>query len=314
MAVSRSVSGVRVLGAVTRSWEYGEADGAPLIIVHGFRGDHHGLEGLALRLAEEIPGLRVIVPDLPGFGQSESIPEREHDLALYAQWLRDFAVATAPGGHAILGHSFGSLVVASALARGLDSRGAILINPISAPALAGPRALLTRAAIAYYGLAARLPERPARGLLANPAIVRAMSVTMAKTADPELRAWIHREHDRYFSRFSDPRTLLQAFRASVTHTVADFLPGFARPTLLIAGDRDDITPLPAQLVLQRRIPGARLRILPGTGHLVHYEAVPDAAAEIIEFLRQGWDQSSDHGPEASDAPAGSIGAGEPARA
>ena len=275
---------VSALGSETRAWQYGDPDGAAVILVHGFRGDHHGLDGMARGLTDALPGVRAIVPDLPGFGASPAVPGREHDLALYAEWLRAFAAGVAPRGFAVLGHSFGSLVVAAAVAGGLAPAGVILVNPISAPALEGPQALLTRLAIGYYRAAGLLPERAARRLLGSPLIVRAMSEAMAKTGDRELRSWIHGQHASYFSTFADPTTLLQAFRASVSHTVTDFAGAFAAPTLLIAGDRDDITPLPEQLALQRRIPGSRLRIIPGTGHLVHYEAVDDAAAFAAEFL------------------------------
>ncbi|MHA3683158.1 alpha/beta fold hydrolase [Leucobacter sp. HY1908] len=277
---------VEVLGAPTKAWQYGSAEGPALIMVHGFRGDHHGLEGIARSLAAARPELRIIVPDLPGFGASPAIGGRTHDIALYGEWLRAFAAATAPTGFAILGHSFGSLVVTAAIKGGLDPVRAILINPISAPALEGPQALLTQLAIGYYKLAEMLPERGARALLGNPAIVRGMSEVMAKTRDRELRAWIHGQHGAYFSRFADAATLLDAFRASVSHTVIEDARVYTMPTLIVAGDRDDITPLAKQLELQRRIPEATLRIIPGTGHLVHYEAVEDAVAFVIWHLTE----------------------------
>ncbi|SJN11920.1 Hydrolase [Leucobacter sp. 7(1)] len=285
MSTVPSPFAVPALGSETRAWRYGAAEGPTLILVHGFRGDHHGLQGIAQGLAASAPELRVIVPDLPGFGASPSIPGRTHDIALYGEWLRAFSAETAPDSFAILGHSFGSLVVSAALAGGLAPERTILINPISAPALEGPQAVMTQLAIAYYRAADLLPERAARGLLGNPLIVRVMSEVMAKTRDRELRRWIHDQHDRYFSVFADPGTLLDAFRASVSHTVIAGADAFVAPTLLIAGERDDITPLAKQLELQRRIPGSELRILPGTGHLVHYEAVTDAVAAILAFLR-----------------------------
>lgn len=279
-----SVRIVPTLGTETRAWLYGDPGGAPMILVHGFRGDHHGLEGLAHGLARALPGTRVIVPDLPGFGATPAIPGRAHDIDLYGEWLRAFAAETAPEGFALLGHSFGSLVVGAALAGGLAPSRLVLVNPISAPALQGSQALMSRLALGYYRAAESLPERPARALLGNPAIVRVMSEVMAKTGDPELRSWIHDQHAAYFSTFSDPATLLQAFRASVSHTVPEFAHAFTMPTLLIAGARDDITPLSRQLELRHRVPGSRLRIIPGTGHLVHYEAVSDAVSCIGEFL------------------------------
>ncbi len=273
-----------------------------------------------------LPGVPIIVPDLPGFGMSSAVPDREHDLALYGEWLRAFATAVdqhagnverdgqveraaaRPSDVHIVGHSFGSLVVARAIADGLAPSSVTFINPISSPALSGPNAIMTKLAIAYYRAADALPPAAARALLGNPAIVRVMSEVMAKTRDSELRSWIHGQHDRYFSVFSDPTTLLQAFRASVSHTVAEVVTEhrpdtpngspFSVPTLIIAGDRDDISPLRAQLDLQRRIPGAELRVIPGVGHLVHYEAPEDAAVHIARFLRTVTQSTS---PAANDS-------------
>lgn len=252
--------------------------------MHGFRGDHHGLSGIAEDLADRLPGVRLLVPDLPGFGRTPPVPEREHDLDLYGEWLRALVATVAPHGHAVLGHSFGSLVVANAIATGLAPTRTVLINPISTPALEGPQAALTKLAIAYYRAADVLPERPARALLGHPVIVRSMSAVMAKTRDRDLRSWIHDQHDAYFSDFSDTSTLLQAFRASVSHTVTEYASAFGMPTLILAGERDDIAPLVGQLALHRRITDSRMCVLPGVGHLVHYETVADAGAEITEFL------------------------------
>ncbi|HIY64770.1 MAG TPA: alpha/beta hydrolase, partial [Candidatus Agrococcus pullicola] len=53
-------------GVATVWFEYGPESGRPLAFVHGFRGDHHGLETIAAHL----PGYRILIPDLPGFGES----------------------------------------------------------------------------------------------------------------------------------------------------------------------------------------------------------------------------------------------------
>lgn len=279
---------VDTLGMSTQAWQYGADEGPLLVLVHGFRGDHHGLEGLALAASALAPELRIVVADLPGFGESPAVPERAHDLDLFGQWLCEFTAKVAePGsGFAILGHSFGSLVVANALSQGLSPTNTTLINPISAPALEGPQALMTKLAIAYYRAADLLPENSSRALLGHPLIVRMMSEVMAKTPDRQLRAWIHDQHHQYFSRFADSRSLLEAFRASVSHTVTEYANSICTRTLVIAGDRDDITPLHAQLALVRRLQNARLRVIAGVGHLVHYEAVEYAAAELVAFLRE----------------------------
>lgn len=273
-----------VLGSETAWWEYGEA-GAPLIVlVHGFRGDHHGLEPVVAQL----PGFRVVSPDLPGFGASEPLRDRPHDIDGYAGWLAAFLEAV--GIHetfTLLGHSFGSIVASAAVAAGLRPDRLVLVNPIGAPALEGPRGIMTRLAILYYRAGAKLPARAGFALLKNRVIVRVMSMTMAKTRDKAMLRFIHDQHDRYFSAFADRDTLLEAFRASVSRDVREFAAAIPVPTLLVAADRDDITPIEAERALVRRFPDAQLAEIEAVGHLIHYEKPAEAAAHIREFVTTG---------------------------
>lgn len=269
-----------ILGGTTAYWVYGPDDAEQTVIaVHGFRGEHHGLEPVVAHL----PAVRVISPDLPGFGETPPLPGRRHDLDAYAEWLDAFATAVSPGA-VILGHSFGSIVVSAAVARGLATPRVILVNPIGAPALEGPRGILTRLAVFYYWAGAKLPERAGEALLRNPGIVRIMSASMAKTRDADLRRFIHDQHDTYFSRFADRDALHDAFVTSVSHDVREFAPRIGQPTLLIAAEKDDITPIEAERHLATLFPDAELVEIPEVGHLIHYETPAPAASAITRFL------------------------------
>ncbi|MFB8386075.1 alpha/beta fold hydrolase [Microbacterium sp. NPDC055910] len=271
---------VEVLGGTTAYWDYGPHDAETTIIaVHGFRGDHHGLEPVIAQLR----GIRVISPDLPGFGETPPLPGRTHDLEAYAQWLTRFAQTVAPGA-VILGHSFGSIVASAAVAGGLATPRLILINPIGAPALEGPRGVLTRLAVLYYWAGAKLPAAIGEALLRNGLIVRVMSVSMAKTKDAALRRFVHDQHDTYFSRFADRDVLHDAFVTSVSHDVREAAPRIDVPTLLIAAVRDDITPIQAQRHLATLFADVELVEIPDVGHLIHYETPEPAAAAIRRFL------------------------------
>jgi pimeloyl-ACP methyl ester carboxylesterase len=275
---------IEVEGTRTAYWIYGPADAATTILaVHGFRGDHHGLEPVVAFL----DGVRVVSPDLPGFGETPPL-RGAHDLAGYASWLTAFAAAVAPGA-IVLGHSFGSIVSSAAVARGLPTPALVLMNPIGAPALEGPRGILTRLAILYYWAGARLPKPLGDALLRNRIIVRVTSVAMAKTRDRALRAFIHDQHDTFFSRFADRDTLHEAFVTSVSNDVRAAAPDISVKTLLIAAEKDDITPLSAQYALQRLFPQAELEVIPGVGHLIHYETPQAAASAITRFLRPSAD-------------------------
>ncbi|MEN0024232.1 MAG: alpha/beta hydrolase [Microbacterium sp.] len=272
---------VEVRGAATAYWVYGPADAEVTVIaVHGFRGEHHGLESVLAFL----PEARVVAPDLPGFGESAPVPGKTYDLDEYVAWLSDFAAQVAPGA-VILGHSFGSIVTSAAVASGLSTPKLILINPIGAPALEGPKGVMTRLAVLYYGLGAKLPERLGTALLRNGLIVRIMSIAMAKTSDPALRRFIHDQHDTYFSRFADRDVLRDAFVASVSHDVSQFASSIDVPTLLIAAQRDDITPIEVERELALRFADAELVEIAHVGHLIHYETPAEAAGAIRRFLR-----------------------------
>ncbi len=274
---------VEVLGSRTRYWEYGPTDRpVDLVLVHGYRGDHHGLEPIVSRL----DGLRVVSPDLPGFGASTPF-EGHHSLEGYGRWLTAFLTALDLTGIPLLGHSFGSIVVSHAIAAGLHTRRLILVNPIAADAMSGAGRLLVPFTRLYFRIGRALPARAAEVWLGNALATRAMSVTLARTRDKQLRRWIHEEHHRFFAGFSDAGTLAEGYDASLSTNVIAAARALTMPTLLIAGDLDTIAPLSGQRHLAELLPDVELVVIEGVGHLIHYEKPTEAAAAIRKFLEQG---------------------------
>nr|WP_245192482.1 alpha/beta hydrolase [Arthrobacter pigmenti] len=276
---------MRYRGTIQRYWDF-EADRRapvrpPLFMVHGFRGDHHGL----LRIVEALPGHRVITPDLPGFGQSEPLPGN-HDVEAYAEFVLSSVSALGLGPETVLvGHSFGSIIAGHAAADAPGRFSAlVLINPISAPALEGSSRIATRLAELYYRLGAVLPENAGQLLLRNRVIVRAMSELMAKTRNRDLRRWIHGQHRAYFSAFASRDVVLQAFTASISGTVRDSAPRLSLPVLLIAAEKDDLGSIATQQALAGLIPDSKLAVIEDVGHLIHYETPDIAARTITQFL------------------------------
>src|SRR5690606_2298208 len=172
----------------------------------------------------------------------------------------------------------------AALAKGLQTPALILINPISVSGLNGPRPMATRVTVWYYKVAGWLPERMGLALLRSWFVVQFMSMALVKTRDKALRKWIHREHHTYFSNFANRDVVIEAFAASISHDVSDFASGVNVPTLLVAAELDDITPVAAHEPVVAAIGDAQLVVLPGVGHLIHYEKPAEAAAAIKSFL------------------------------
>ena len=278
VTVTDPVSGVPFEVAV---FKYPGSEGAQqLLAVHGFRGDHHGLELIVDGLAAN----EVCVPDLPGFGVSGALPDAEHSVEHYGHIINQIAQTMAQP--VLLGHSFGSVIAAAAVAaQSGDYPHLVLLNPIAKPALdAGTP--VDRAATGvtdgFYRLCAALPSSAGRRLLGNKLIVWATGAFMTKTDDPRVLAYTHDQHQAYFSGFDSPATLLEAYEASITQTVADFADLLRIPVTMIGGAEDELSSPEDIAALEEVLAtdDVETYVLPRTGHLMHYER-PGAVAVLI---------------------------------
>ena len=297
--------GADAQAVTTRYWQYGEGMGSgsfpegcyPVLLIHGFRGDHHGLEIIANYLLKLIPNVSIISPDLPGFGRSGDLSESapgEDSIDAYVAWLQDFVERTNPLGlplH-VVGHSFGSILTSAFAAAHPASLALLsLINPISEPALEGSQRVASRLASLYYRAGAALPEKIGYPLLRSQLITRASSEVMMRTKDKAMRRFINGQHAAYFGSFGSRRGVLSAYEASITHTAAEYAAAIRVPVQMLVAEDDDLgTPETARAMYatltSRDLPatstGARERLdmIPEVGHLIHYET-PHLAAELI---------------------------------
>lgn len=278
---------VQVMGVETAYWHYEAArQAAPtLVMIHGYRGNHRGLEAIAGALTE----INIIIPDLPGFGESAPL-NVEHSIDNYSWWLGEFLdklnLASKPH---LLGHSFGSIIVSHHAAHGAKIQTLLLENPVSAPALKGPNAPMTKLAQAFFKLAELLPEKPSEAILKSWPMVRGMSIIMTKSWRKTLRKWVHQQHDENFNDFANRRVAIEGYRASISHYVAEYAMDFKVPTLVLIGSKDDITSPRQQAQMCNKITVEHELIeFAGVGHLTHYE-IPDLIAESIQQFIQKHD-------------------------
>lgn len=270
-------------GSLTRWWEYGDRSGEILVLVHGFRGDHHGLELLAQGLLD----YRVLIPDLPGFGRSEPIPAAEHNVSTYAAWLAEFLDFTVQEPIHLVGHSFGSIVSSYLTATRPDLvQRLTLINPICEPALDGDQKLMSRLAEMYYAAGALLPGPLGFSLLKSHIITRLSSEFMMKNSNAELRNFINGQHAAYFGAFSSRDAVLQAYRASISSTAAEFTPVITAPVQMIVAEEDDLGSMEGQRSMFAALQRGRCDVIPEVGHLIHYETPLRAAALIADFHQE----------------------------
>ncbi|WGH84488.1 alpha/beta fold hydrolase [Auritidibacter ignavus] len=266
----------------------------PVVMVHGFRGDHHGLQLVADALADH----EIYIPDLPGFGASPALPTAPHRsedfAALINQLPEALGLSTSPW---LVGHSFGSIVAsyaaATATSRSSSWRRLALLNPIARPALATDGSWFERVGTAvtagFYRACASLPSGLGRWALSATPMVWATGAVMSETDDRRILAYTHDQHQQYFSEFDTPHSLLQAYQASISTTVAEAAPDITVPVLLIAGGKDPLASVDDQRVLATRFgPSShvRLEVIAETGHLMHYEQAPAIGRLLTDWMSE----------------------------
>ena len=84
----------------------------------------------------------------------------------------------------------------------------------------------------------------------------------------------------------DPRVFGEICASYVEHSALDVLPTITVPTLFIAADRDELTPVSLAEFMHALTPGSRLEVFEGHSHLVQVER-PDAVHAVISsFLAE----------------------------
>ncbi len=236
------------------------------LLIHGAGNDHSVWNFQARTLAHH--GFAVLAPDLPGHGRSAGTPLTSIEaLADWVVALLDAAEAQRAG---LVGHSMGSLVALQAAAQAPDRVtrlvlvGSVAPMPVAEPLLAAAR---ERRAAAHAMINQwSFTPRSQLGASASPG----MSLTGMN------RALMARQGEGVLA------TDLAACNAWQGGLAAAARIGC--PTLLLCGERDQMTPQravkPLYDVLAQSAGGARIIAVSRSGHAMMAEA-PDAVSDAI---------------------------------
>jgi pimeloyl-ACP methyl ester carboxylesterase len=245
-----------------------------MVILHGLGGDHRGLEDMSSLLR----GVNVFAPDLPGYGETQSLSV-PHTLENYAAALEAFRAALGLDDFHLVGHSLGaSIALLYAGTYGFGLKSLSLLNPVSAAD--GWTATLGKF---YYRSAARMPDPMRRFWLASRPAVYLADAFIFTTKNLALRRHILRQ-DYVNYRRSDTRAMVESFLSYYETPFDDFAAKVAAESLLVTGDRDGIAPPGSVELLHAAIPSSRLEVVSGAGHLFPMERAADSAEMINDFL------------------------------
>ena len=245
-----------------------EGSGAPILLVHGAGGDHTIWNGVLPVLAREF---RVIAPDLRGHGRSPAPPESAFSLEEMREDLLALLDGKGVGSVHWVGLSVGAQI---GLREALDAPARVKsLTMLAGSAFTDAR---TRAVAARWAatLAEEGPDAYALRLL----------------KDLYYPDWIE-AHLEVADRLREDvakRDLSPSLRLAEAAATFDERPRVAAllpPLLLVQGIADGVVDAAHGRLLRQSVPGAQLRLLPDTGHMIPVERPVETAEAIAAFVR-----------------------------
>lgn len=219
----------------------GEAGAIEMVWLHGWGQDHKSLEALANLFKKKG---RMVLYDLPGFGQTPMLPKGAGTDA-YADLLIDTLRQKKPGRRILVGHSFGCRVAIRIAAKAPGVVDAmILIAAAGMPRKRGPLFRAKSLSLKILGRLAFLSDR------------------LFKTKLKE--AFRNRFGSRDYRNAGDLR---ETFVATVNENLSDISKTVKTPVLFLYGSEDTETPVQVGKAFVLVVENAELKVLTGFGHL-----------------------------------------------
>ena len=263
-------------------WVYVERDAdvanaTTIVMIHGFTGSKENWYPLARELRGRY---RVVIPDLPGWGESQRKPGADYGFVAQAERVAVFIRAVSPGKPVVLlGHSMGGGIAALVAARHpdlvarvglLDAAGVrFRDNKFGEEVLAGknPFAVTDAASLQRYidVLFYDKSKAPSIPWPASAGFIR------------------HRRADAVFE---------QSVLDEIGRGPRRFLPGeeaanIRQPALLLWCRQDAVIDASALDLYAARIPQARKVLLDGCGHMSITEQPHNVASAVENLIEQG---------------------------
>ena len=261
-------------------WAYAYADEAPantpaIVMIHGFTGSKENWYPVAERLQGNY---RLLIPDLPGWGQSDRKPGADYGFGAQAERVAAFIQSQSPDKPVVLlGHSMGGGIAALVAAR--------------YPRLVSKVGLLDAAGVRFdenqFGLDVLAGTNP-----------------FAVTDDASLQRYIdivfHQQQAKPWIPWPASHGFIQkrkrdaAFEQSVLDKIGrgpeQFTPGDAaasihQPALLLWGRQDAVIDPSAMALFAAKMPQARQVLVDDAGHMSLMEqpaTVADAVVQLID--------------------------------
>jgi pimeloyl-ACP methyl ester carboxylesterase/putative sterol carrier protein len=252
--------------------------GPPVVLLHGLAATKLSYLPLLPALAERY---RVIVPDLPGHGESGK-PRARYTPAYFTKIIHALFDELGIEDAAVIGNSMGGRIALEVVARHPHRVNSLILLDPAAAGLPFPL---------YARLLGLLPT----GVGAIPVpwrkriVVTAISQMFARPESLPRAGYIAaaEEFIRIYRKGRARVALLSAMRGLIRDDPDAFWKKVAAievPTLIAWGREDRLVPLGLGHRLANTIPDAQLVVMPETGHVPQFEQPEETRRLVLDFL------------------------------
>ena len=237
-----------------------DGSGTPILLLHGWGSGNVAFRGIINALRDRF---RLIAPDFPGCGGSETMAE-PWTLSDYEDFVLEFLEKLGIENPITMGHSHGGRVTLSLCAKGRLTPPKIVL--LDAAGLIPKKSLKQKARAKSFKII--------KGALTLP-VIKNYSGNLLEKA---------RKHYGSADYNAAPQVLRSTLVNLVNTDLRDIIGNIKCPTLLIWGENDTATPLSDAKIIESLIPDAGLCVIKGAGHFSFVENPVQTNAILNSFL------------------------------
>lgn len=247
---------------------YEEAgEGLPIIFIHGFPLSRRMWSPQISTLSKKY---RVIALDLRGFGESDK-PPGPYSIEDFADDVASLMLELDAAPGVVAGHSMGGYISFQLIRKHSKQVQSLILTNTRAEADSEEKKKSRLALMEKI-------RREGKDRFLDESAARLLSPQNAKKADLVRQV-------RGFMEGCTEETLIATLKALAERPDnTELLKKIKVPTLIVAGDEDQIVPVESAIFMARTIPNAAISLIKGTGHLSNFENPKEFNNAIDKFL------------------------------
>ena len=230
-------------------------EGTPFLVLHGWGSNIERWEKIAKIISGK--GFRVVAVDLPGFGKSD-VPPIGWGMGDYLLWLEEFldCFLEFKENFYLLGHSFG---------------GSLAMNY----SVKHPKKIRKLFLVAAAGIRKKTFKKTVLSDIAKFA---------NNFKNIPLYGFARKVFYKFFVQRTDYLTIKESMKDTYLKIIAqdfsDLVPKITAPTIIIWGDKDNLTLVEDGYYMQKNIKNSKLIVIPEADHYLNVK-IPDVLSKEV---------------------------------